>query len=84
MFHPRKTHFSGRNQNKCLCILARTHSGASQQVPHKDRINYQGTYPTEIKMHAINQTETGDPHYNSTRTPRDPNEAKKSTFPQGH
>ena len=37
---------------KCLCILARTHSGARQQVPTKNRSNHQRTHQTSIKRHA--------------------------------
>ena len=84
MFQPHKTHFCGHNQKKCLCILARTHSGASQQVPPKERSNYQRKHPTTLQRHAIRQTETGGPHHDTTITPRDPNRANTSTFPQGH
>ena len=37
--------------------------------------NYQGTYPTALQRHAINQTETGGPHHDSTKKPRDPNKS---------
>ena len=65
---------------KYLCILARNHGGDSQQVPPKDRRNYQGKYKTALQRHAINQTETGGPRHDSTRTLRDPNEAKNQSF----
>ena len=60
-----------------------THSGASQQVPPKDRGNYKVTYTTALQRHATNQTETGGPQHDSEITPRDTNEEDKSTFPQG-
>ena len=64
--------------------MDRTHSGASQQVHPKERGNHTETYTTALQRHAINQTETGGPQHNSSRTPRDPNTENKSNFPQGH
>ena len=64
--------------------MARTHSGASKQIPPKDRGNYKGGYTTTLQRDIINQTETGGPQRYSARTPRDPNEEKKSTLLQGH
>ena len=63
--------------------MARTHSGYSQQIPPKNIGNYKGEHTTTLQRDTINQTETGGPQRNSARTPRDPNEEKKSTLSQG-
>ena len=64
--------------------MARTHSGASQKIPPKDRGKYKGAYKTTLQRYTINQTEKGGPQSDSAITPRDPNEEKKSNLSQGH
>ena len=76
MFQLHKTHFCGGNQKKCLCILARTHSGDSQQVPPKDRKNikghirqhYKGTQSTRLKQEVPIMTQQSPPEILTERT----------------
>ena len=64
--------------------MAQTNSGASQQMPPKDRGNYKGVYMTTLQRDTINKTEIGGHQIESARTHRDPNEENKSTLPQDH